>query len=55
MINDLRQIKTDTDEGKLLMACLAIITTELHTNKTPNEVIELLNELADKMFNEVKE
>ena len=49
MITDLNKIKVDTDEGKLLMAAIAKITTESQTDKTPNEVIEQLNELADKM------
>ena len=50
MIQDLNQINYSIDEGRLLMAALAIITTENRFNKTPNEVIEELNKLADEMF-----
>ena len=49
MITELNQISTDTDEGKLLMAALAKITTESQTDKTPDEVIKQLNKLAEKM------
>lgn len=49
-IYDLNQINTSNEEGKLLLAAIAKITTESQTNKTPNEVIEQLNELSDKMF-----
>ena len=50
MIQDLNQINYTINEGRLLMAALAIITTECRTNKTPNEVISELNQLADDMF-----
>ncbi len=49
MITDLKQINTETEEGKMLMAALAKITTESQTDKTPYEVLEQLNELKDKM------
>ena len=49
MITELNQISTETNEGKLLIAALAKITTESQTDKTPDEVIAQLNELADKM------
>lgn len=32
------------------MAALAKITTELHTDKTPDECIEQCNDMAGKMF-----
>jgi hypothetical protein len=35
MITDLQQINTETEEGKMLMAALAKITTESQTDKTP--------------------
>ena len=50
MIQDLNEINYQINEGRLLMASLAMITTECRTNKTPNEVINELNQLADKMF-----
>ena len=42
-------INTDTEEGKLLVAALSKITTESQTDKTPNQVIDQLNRLKDKM------
>jgi hypothetical protein len=50
MIQTLNEINYQINEGRLLMAALAIITTELRTNKTPDEVISELNQRADDMF-----
>ena len=50
MIQELNEINYSINEGRLLMAALAIITTECRTNKTPNEVINELNHRADEMF-----
>jgi hypothetical protein len=50
MIQDLNEINYSINEGRLLMAALAIITTECRTNKTPYQVIEELNQRADEMF-----
>ena len=50
MITDFIKINTEHEEGKLLMAALAKITTESQTDKTPNEVMKQLNDLRDKMF-----
>jgi hypothetical protein len=49
MITDLNDIDRISKEGRLLFAALAKITTESQTDKTPDEVIQQLNELADKM------
>ena len=49
MITDLNQIDTTTEEGKLLMAALATITTTTARDKTPYEVINELYELTKKM------
>jgi hypothetical protein len=49
-IKDLKSIDLETHEGRLLMAALAVITTECRTDKTPDEVINELNERADYMF-----
>lgn len=49
MITDLNQINTETEEGKMLLAAIAKITTESQTDKTPNEVLEQLSELKNKM------
>ena len=48
-IININDIDTTTIEGKLLLASLAIITTESQTDKTPDEVIEQINILAQKM------
>ena len=50
MIQTLNEINYQNNEGRLLMAALAIITTELRTDKTPDEVISELNQRADDMF-----
>ena len=50
MIQTLNEINYQINEGRLLMAALAIITTEYRTNKTPDEVISELNQRADDMF-----
>jgi hypothetical protein len=50
MIQTLNEINYQNNEGRLLMAALAIITTECRTNKTPDEVIKELNQRADDMF-----
>jgi len=49
MITDLNDIDRTSKEGRLLFAALTKITTESQTDKTPDEVIQQLNELADKM------
>jgi len=48
-INDLNVINTSNSEGKLLLAAIAKITTESQTDKTPNEVLNQLEELSAKM------
>ena len=49
IITDLNQINTKTEEGKMLLAAIAKITTESQTDKTPNDVLNQLNKLKDKM------
>lgn len=49
IITDLDHINLASEEGKLLFAALAKITTESQTNKTPCEVLAQLNKLADEM------
>lgn len=51
-ITELSQINKETEEGKLLAAAIAKITTESQTDKTPDEVIGQLNELSDYMHSE---
>lgn len=47
---DITLINLDTKEGKWLFAALAMITTELRTNKTPGEVLHEIDLLAKDMF-----
>lgn len=49
MITDIRQIDTETEEGKLLMAAIAKIWNEIQTDKTPNEVLCQLNDFRNNM------
>lgn len=50
MKTDLNAINIKTEEGKMLLAAIAKITTESQTNKTPNQVIRQLNKLKKHMF-----
>ena len=50
MIQNLNEINCKIYEGRLLMAALAVITTECRTNKTPYEVIDELDKLSVHMF-----
>ena len=52
MIQSLRDINLDIDEGKLLMAALSIITTTTETDKTPEEVLCKLDGIQSVMFND---
>ena len=47
MITNVNDIDNTTHEGRLLIAALSIITTEYRTDKTPDEVLQEINELAD--------
>jgi len=49
-MKDLNDINTETEEGKMLMAALAKITTESQTDKTPYEVLEQITKLKDEMY-----
>ena len=48
-MKDLNDINTETEEGKMLMAALAKITTESQTDKTPYKVLEQITKLKDEM------
>ena len=48
-MKDIKEIDTKSEEGKMLMASLALITGTSHTDKTPNEVLEIVAELKAKM------
>lgn len=43
------QIDTRTPEGKLLIAALAMLTTEVNVDKTPDEILLKINSLADEI------
>lgn len=50
MIKDINEINTGTEEGQLLMAAMAKITTESQTDKTPGEVLTQLQDLKGEMY-----
>ena len=49
-ITEINNIDTEKEEGKLLWAAIAKITTESQTNKTPDQVLRQLNKLKRVMF-----
>jgi len=49
-IKSLNDINQGKKEGKLLMAALAKLTTELYTNQTPYEVLDEISDLANAMY-----
>jgi non-homologous end joining protein Ku len=48
MIKEIDQIDTNTEEGKLLLNAIAKISTESERDKTPDQIIEQLQELQEK-------
>lgn len=46
---ELKEININTLEGRLLFAAVAKITSESHSDKTPEEVIGQLEELVNKL------
>lgn len=50
MKTDLNTINLETEDGKMLLAAIAKISTESQTNKTPNQIISQLNKLKNHMF-----
>jgi len=51
-MKEIDDINTDIEDGKLLLAAIAKITTESQTDKTPDEVLGQLNILSKQMFKE---
>ena len=49
-MKDISEINTKTEEGKLLVAALAKITTESQIDKTPYEVLEQVTKLKDEIY-----
>ncbi len=51
MTNNIKSL-SETEEGQLLLAAIACITTESRTDQTPDEVLQYLQELrAHMVFN----
>lgn len=47
------QINDSKTEGRLLMAALAIITTESRTTETPDQVMESISKLSNDMYKDI--
>lgn len=45
----LSSVNTNSTEGQLLLGALAILTTQNFTDKTPDEVLEIIRDAASKM------
>lgn len=50
MITNLKQINATTEEGRLLVAAIGKLHAKCCQDKTPEEILLNLNELADKIF-----
>lgn len=50
MITGIKEINTDTEEGKLLVAAISKITTESQLSKSPTEVLDQLNGLRAQIY-----
>jgi len=51
MIETINDIDSSTEEGRLLIAALAKITTESQTDKEPDEVLSQVSKLAGDISN----
>lgn len=49
-MKSINEINTNNKQGKLLLAAIAKILNESQTDKEPNEILEQLNKLSNKMF-----
>lgn len=49
-IKDISDIDIETDEGKLLISALSILTTNNFTDKTPFDVLKMLSDLGNQIF-----
>lgn len=49
-MENLNDIDTNTEEGKMLMAALAKISTESQRDKTPDEVLLQVFNLKNEMY-----
>jgi hypothetical protein len=50
-MKSIEEINTNIPEGKLLLAALAIITTESRTDQTPDQVLQVVVENSYSIFN----
>ena len=46
----LKEIDTNNDEGKMLIAAMAMLTTTSYSNSTPNEVLDKIVELSNSIY-----
>jgi len=46
----IQDINTDTEEGKMLLAAVAKITTESQTDSSPDEVMQQIDKLKTQMY-----
>ncbi len=49
-MNCINQINIDCEEGKLLIAALAMLTTESRLTQTPDEVLEEVSKLKEQIY-----
>lgn len=49
-MKDINEINTENIEGRLLLSAIAIISTELETNSTPDEILRRIEILSYGMF-----
>lgn len=47
------EINTDSREGKLLLMAVAKLSTELHLDFTPDQILELLEEMSKYCLEEI--
>ncbi len=52
-LQNLSGINTNTIEGRLLIAAMAKISSESQTNKTPDEILEQVHDLAEHIYKEL--
>lgn len=48
--DQLNNLDTSTVEGKMLFSSLAILTTDIFPDKTPNQVLSILTEKSKEIF-----
>jgi hypothetical protein len=53
-MHEIKTIKDipNTGTGKLLLMAIALISTTIHTDKTPDEILEIIREVKDEVFDQ---